>query len=373
MKKMVRKSLYLTVVLVCSGGVLFSMQPGQMIPNPFASDKRLEDEINKEKPDFNLVVDAIQKGANPNIISEKGETALTLAVKLGDSGAVEKLLGQRSLNPDVIQKDGLTPLMIATGSNRLQIVKLLLAAHANPNASVHGGLTALHLASKSGYKDIVASLLVAGANISALFSGRTPLDVAKNNKHADVVAILEAARSAHVAPPRAAAPAIVKVSAALPSAAVVSVDEKDAHGQTALMRAVKAGDTDLVEVLLDQGANPLLTDSAALSARDYARGNPEILAYIESAIESKSARASAAAHPRAAAASAMSVDERDAHGQTALMRAAIAGDMDFVRVLLDQGANPLIEDSARLSARDYALRSPAMLKAINAHIQSKYS
>ena len=339
----------------------------------------LEVELDGLRPRLPLIMKAIESGANPAISGRKsGLTALHIAAGAGASDLVEKLLALPGVNKNAAMVDGVTPLMIASSLGRKHVVKQLLDAGANPNAAAVEGGTALYFASLGGFSEIVTLLLRAGANPNATFQGHTPLDAAMVNKHANVEFLLRSAggkKGSELHP---------RVSAALPSAAV---DERDANGQTPLIRAVIAGDSDLVQVLLDQGADPFIEDSAGLSARDYALDNPEMLTYIESVIERKPAAevyvpavvpTSVLSAPPSAAvaifpsAAVVPVDERDAHGQTALMRAVIAGDRDLVEALLDQGADPLIEDSARLSARDYAQEYPEILRYIDAFIESKY-
>ena len=62
------------------------------------------------------------------------------------------------------------------------------------------------------------------------------------------------------------------------------LDERGLQRRTALMRAAAAGHADVVQVLLEAGANPRMRDEAGATAADLARqlGHAEALASLES-------------------------------------------------------------------------------------------
>lgn len=88
---------------------------------------------------------------------------------------------------------GLSPLMIAAGLGRCDMVALLLAAGADPHMlEPRMGATALHKAAQSGDTDMIALLLDNGAFVDqqSTVLGNTPLTDATLHKHEAAVRLL---------------------------------------------------------------------------------------------------------------------------------------------------------------------------------------
>jgi ankyrin repeat protein len=66
-----------------------------------------------------------------------------------DRAAIKELLDDGKF-PNVRQKDGTTPLMIAAGNGDADIAAMLLAKGADPNLRATGGTTALSIAKARG-------------------------------------------------------------------------------------------------------------------------------------------------------------------------------------------------------------------------------
>jgi ankyrin repeat protein len=108
------------------------------------------------------------------------------------------------------------------------------------------------------------------------------------------------------------------------------IDDKDAHGLTALMYAAQAGHREMVEMLLNKGAHANEKDGAGQTALMLAADR---VAKNISPQEKEYLNIVWLLLDRGAA-----VDEKDNAGQTALMRASQAGQTDVVKVLLVKGA-----------------------------------
>ena len=77
-----------------------------------------------------------------------------------DRAAVKELLDDGK-NPNVRQKDGFTPLMVAVSNGDAEIAGMLLAKGADPNLRSQGGTTALSIAKSRGSAGAsVAQMLV---------------------------------------------------------------------------------------------------------------------------------------------------------------------------------------------------------------------
>lgn len=110
----------------------------------------------------------------------------------GDFQAVEELL-KRGEDPNVEDDFGLTALHCAAKKGDRKIVALLLAngARVSPCAENWKGEVPLHYACKYGHAKIAKMLLMSGADPHVLTQdGRSPMDLAKEKKHAACVEVL---------------------------------------------------------------------------------------------------------------------------------------------------------------------------------------
>jgi ankyrin repeat protein len=141
----------------------------------------------------------IEKGADIDAKNKKGDTACYLAKSpelkalLCSGGGYDifqaikyyiparvKDLVEAGANVNAKENDGSTPLIIASQSGHLDIVKYLVEKGANVNAADVTGVTALMFSSKIGYLDIVKYLVEKGADINAKDKkGKTACDLSK--------------------------------------------------------------------------------------------------------------------------------------------------------------------------------------------------
>lgn len=159
---------------------------------------------------------AVESHKNQDGASAKGEAMIHLLL---DKGA------------DVNQPSarGETPLHAAAAFGRLATVKTLLQHKASIDAHDRFGLSALGHAAVNGHADLVKYLLDEGASPHAAPGSHAPLTLAAANGHDAVVTLLKR-RGA-------------------------TVQHVDAHGRTALIFAAKHGKVSTVELLLKFGAN----------------------------------------------------------------------------------------------------------------------
>ncbi len=136
------------------------------------------------------------------------ETALIFAVALSDENPNHKLIALRLLelgaDPNLATKSGATALIIAAELCDLELTKALLAHGANVNFRSDNGNTPLTSAVSGGYDPetrkmkadapaVVRALLAHGADVNATDSdGKTPLQLAKKDRTAELIlALLE--------------------------------------------------------------------------------------------------------------------------------------------------------------------------------------
>ena len=152
----------------------------------------------KNKCSLEIVARMLESGAGPNDTYVYETLAKSIQYEHVDEGIVKFLLEQGlDVNKSSCERVELTLLSAAAASGQADLVKLLLAAGADANATSAVGLfrkirTPLMLAAESGWTEIVSILLKAGADVNISVEGRTALDLALENQHADVVDLLRA-------------------------------------------------------------------------------------------------------------------------------------------------------------------------------------
>jgi uncharacterized protein len=125
--------------------------------------------------------------------STSGETALHIVITRRDSTWLGYLL-QKGANPNLADKKGTTPLMLATQLNYVEGIDLLVKKKVQVDQTNRSGETALILAVQLRNAEAVRALLKAGANPDKKDSraGYSARDYAKQDGRATaIVAILE--------------------------------------------------------------------------------------------------------------------------------------------------------------------------------------
>ena len=126
--------------------------------------------INGNAPMLELLLKA---GADANVTQAEGETALMIAARMGVPAAVKTLVAHGA---DVNAKEswrGQTPLMWAAAEGHVEALRILLEAGAQVNARSTAGFTALLFAAREGRLDAVRALLAGGADVNDALPGRS--------------------------------------------------------------------------------------------------------------------------------------------------------------------------------------------------------
>jgi len=180
----------------------------------------------------NLLIEA---GANVNAATRYKITPLALACENGNAAIIERLL-KAGADPNSMSEDGQTALMTAALNGRVSALKVLLTHGAKVNAiEPYKGQTALMWAAGEGNTEAAALLVEFGADQKAKSkAGYTAFLLAVLNNHIE------------------AATTLLKLGA--------NVEDKAPDGTTALNMAAVNAYYDLASVLLDAGANPNAPD-----------------------------------------------------------------------------------------------------------------
>jgi len=259
----------------------------------------------------------VEQGAPVGASEADGTTALHWASYWDDVESAQLLI-DTGADIDAMNDLGATPLWVACENGSHVMARTLLAAGADPNAALRLGETPLMVASRSGAPRVVEQLLAKGADVGARAArGQTALMWAVSQHHADVVDVL----LDHGADPHARSDVWTQVMAVPPHARPEHNFDVPHGGNTALMFAARVGDLASARLLVSAGANVNDTDAWGVSATVLAShsGYVELVEFLlESGADANVATA----------------------GFAALHEAVMRGDERMVTALLTHGADP---------------------------------
>ena len=208
----------------------------------------------------------LQKGVSVNAAEPDGTTALHWASYRDDVESAGLLI-RAGAKVNAANDLGVTPLWTASLNGSEAMVRLLLSAGANPNAALLVGETPVMVASRSGYPIVVEQLIAKGANVNARAArGQTALMWAVSQKHPDVVKVL----LAHGADVRARSDVWSQVMAVPPHGHLDYNHAIPAGGETPLMFAARVNDLASAKLLVAAGANVNDADAWGVSATTLA-------------------------------------------------------------------------------------------------------
>jgi ankyrin repeat protein len=247
--------------------------------------------------------------------NEANFTALICAAHIGHTETV-KLLLEKGADIEAKEIDGATALVHAAGQGHVEIVAWLLEKGADIEAETNIGGTPLFAATVNGQLDSVKMLVEAGANINRKNKkGKTILMRAEEQGYTEIVEYLKK----HAAERRSKKSSGKKKHATQKKDN--ALDPKDKFGRTELIRAAEDSETDIVEMLLNEGANIEAKDNEGLTALIYAAGNGDT--ETTTLLIDKGAN----------------IEAKDNCGATSLMWAASKNNAETVKLLIDKGAN----------------------------------
>ena len=280
----------------------------------------------------------LAKGADVNA-AESGRFPLTLAVEVGRETMVNALLEYKP-NIKAAEEACQSPLVAAIDAGwRLPMIERLVGLGADVNGLGQWGSTPLFKAASRGDRDVLAFLLSHGADWRATIGrNMTPLSVALNHENLEVARDLVLAGVEHDLADVAAIGDSVLVEQALKDGA--NVNDPGARGELALCAAAKRGHGSVLKILLENGADPNVTDD---------RGVPLYHACSEPSVWILQMLLDAGADPNGCRGSG-------SRGETPLHHLGYAAHrneravMEAVQLLLRRGADPKICDNDGVDA-----------------------
>jgi len=259
----------------------------------------------------------LEAGADANATLKGGESVLMLAARSGSLEAVKTLLA-RGASPKNRERLGQTALMWAAAEGHTAVVRTLLEAGAEINATVDSGFKAFHFAVRQGRLDTVRALLESGADVKALTQrpmvgpgraggggvrpGTSPLTLAVQNAHFELaIALVEAG-----ADPNDVRTGFTPLHML---AGVRKPDSSDGSDPAAPTGMGRLSSADFVREIVKRGAKVNF---------QLPKGSPKQLATTSSV---------------------------GSEGATAFLFAADREDVPLMRLLLEQGADPLLPNA----------------------------
>ena len=341
-----------------------------------------------------IVHTLLEVGADPHLQISDGVNTLMIASYNGHHQVVEQLL-KENIDYNHQQKNGMNSLIYASIKGHCNVVELLLNAHANPNIQDSNGCTALMQASQHGYSQILELLLKEKADPNIQNTNEdTALRLANKNGHFQTVELL----LNHHANPNiwdmhgytelhcavlgsmkrsskfrflstemtGTVEGYIKIIQLLIHHSSIDIDAVTYKGVTSLMFASMFGCTQVVELLLEAGANPNIQIKTSITMKDVMSELPDdillqpqvkpfflpqynndlvkgmtvcgwtalMYASLEGHLDVVQILLQAKAIP----------DLQNKNGDTVLLLAAAKGHADIVQQLLECGANPNISN-----------------------------
>ncbi|XP_067112346.1 transient receptor potential cation channel, subfamily N, member 1 [Osmerus mordax] len=283
-----------------------------------------------EQGHLTVVRTLLQHQARVDVFDQEGRSALHLASQRGHVDIVDVLLSHNAF-VNAKTKLGLTPLHLGAQSGSAHLVSLLVTKHqASIDALSLSKQTPLHLAAVCGHLEVCSRLLQLGADITASdIRGQTPLHLAAESDHSEVVQLflrqrpelatlanMEGATCTHIAAAKGSL-AVTRELLSFSLGGAGALDYK-AHGSGPLHLASSGGHAEVVKVLLEAGAPPLLEDAEGMTAVHLAarRGHTHLLEVLKHSLS-------------------LSISSTKT-GLSALHVAACHGQVEVVRELLTQ-------------------------------------
>ncbi|MGI8966009.1 MAG: ankyrin repeat domain-containing protein, partial [Limisphaerales bacterium] len=229
----------------------------------------------------------LENGADVNALTgQQHRTPLLLAAETGNRAMVELLISKAA---DINAKDynNQSALHISSEQGFKAVVQTLLENKADVNAKTYQGQTPLHVAISKGNKAVAELLLANGANVNAKNAeGQTPLFRAISLKNLEMTKFLIANKAdVNAIAMDGRTPLYEAVSTdqsivelLLQNGAKIEAkfDYKDYKGWTPLHQAVALGRKEIVETLLQGGANPNSTNNLGVTPLHHAASGGQL-------------------------------------------------------------------------------------------------
>ena len=335
-----------------------------------AGDLRLVEAV--EERDQEAVHSLLQERADVNAAQADGATALHWAAHWDDPETAELLI-RAGADVNAANDYGVTPLWLACTNGSAAIAGKLLEAGANPNAALPTGETVLMMCARAGNAEAVNALLVHGADVNAAETrrGQTALMRAVAQKQPEAAkTLIEHGADVHARSNGGFTSLLFAAqqgdleSTRILLATGANVNEATPDGMCVLLVASASGHEALSIFLLEEGADPNAVDAYGATALHYAvmkgiasMSGVSLANYVSHLFRPSMPELVKALLAHGANPNARLVDGprlagrslREAIGATPFLLAAAANDVSVMRILAENGADPLLATKGKLT------------------------
>ena len=297
----------------------------------------------------------LQQGVDVNAALPDGTTALLWAVRADDADTTDLLI-RAGAKVAAVDRYGVTALSLASLNANAGMIEKLIRAGADPNSANPSGETSLMTAARTGSVEAVKTLLDRGAAVDAKegVRGQTALMWAVVENHLDVVRLLHqrganinSASSVFVPPPIRAD----RVGQAAGAGITRQKSQAAPQGKmTPLLYAVRDGKLEMLQLLLELGADIKLTDANGTSPLVFALVNGHI-STARILLEKGADPNAADGYGRAALFTAIDLRNLGSRGSTETTDL-----MNLIEELLVRGANPNAQTKGVVPIRGWQQR-----------------
>ncbi len=345
--------------------------------------KTLEEELVKqvEKSNYKLIDYILKLGADVNKVKIGGKSVLVLAKEVGDEKIIAKLLeyGAKEERLSNKQRDNLGHELYLKIDNDGDIKEIEALIFAGANLEYiedrKQGKNILMLASEKGRIDVVERILAYVKDVDDWdMNGNTALVYACQNENWDVVEelIKIGADVNIIGNSGQTVISYIKDEERLKKMIDMGMDVniKDEHGNTALIMAIKNKDIELAKYLIEKGADVKLCNDDGRSAicvaienelNDFAFEMIEQSGGVENDITNKSFLHTAVEFGNIEFVKKLldkgaDINKKDAYGENALMCAIRGGAIEIAEFLIERGINVNDVNLENVDALQLALR-----------------
>ena len=291
---------------------------------------------------LDIVIILVEKGSDVNYKDDNDVTPLHFACMSGNYELVKYLI-DNGANVRAVSKAGREPIFEAAWGGNLEMIKFLESKGSDLKGINSNGNTPLHFASRNGSKELIEYILSKGYDINQKNNaGQAPIVWAVAGNSPEVIRFL-IEKGADINAKDSDGRSLMFNASARGSKETIEllqsygldINEKDNFGMTPLQSGIRGG-IEILEYLLNKGAeiapeecmsgNSCSVDGTTILHQAMYANNPEI---VDLLIKRNAP-----------------LNVIDSNGSTPLMIAVNRGSGDMTQMLLDNGADPDIKDTA---------------------------
>ena len=289
-----------------------------------------------------LVKILLRSGADPTIADKYGDSSLHAAIYGSCSKETIQGLIDDGAHVNAANNIGETASLLAACRAQKEIIRLVLVAGADPNIANADGDACLHGAvAADSSEEILQDLIAYGADVNAgNKKGRTSLLLSCFYRQLDAVKVLGAGADPTISDEEGFSCIHAAVDGQCSKDVLQSLIDRGAHidakrkdGTTALLSACRTGQSTSVMFLLDSGADVKLRKPDGNTCLYHAVHGHCSKETLQKIIDQ-----------------GLNVNALNRNGETALMRACYIAQMESVKVLLKNGADPNISNASGYSS-----------------------